>query len=91
MFAKEPAVVFSALGEIVKAVIPVLVFGELVHWGDKLTAAIMFLVGILVASLSTMFTRSQSVSQVIADRQIEIAKASSVDRPTQDIIKEAAK
>jgi len=91
MFTREPAVVFNGLGEIAKAVIPVLILGDVVHWSDKMTAAIMFLVGVAVTSMSTMFTRSQSISTTIADRQIEIAKASSIDRPTQEIVQEAAK
>jgi len=91
MFSREPAVVFSALGEIVKAVIPVLIIGEAVHWTDKMTAAVMFLVSVAVTSLSTIFTRSQSISTTMADRQIEIAKASSIDRPTEEIVQEAAK
>lgn len=91
MLNKEPAVFFGGLGEIAKAVVPVLVFGGFVHWTDKMTAAIMLLVSVAVQSLSTMFTRQQSVASVIADRQIEIAKASPVTRATEDIIKEAAK
>jgi hypothetical protein len=35
------------------------------------------------------FTRSQVVSIAVADKQIEIAKASDISRPTEQIIKEA--
>lgn len=80
---------FNALGEIAKAVVPVLILGELVHWTDKMTAAVMFLIGVAVTSLSTVIVRNQSVSMQMADKQIEIAKASAVDRPTDQIIKEA--
>lgn len=88
---REPAAVISALGEIAKAIIPVLIFAEAVHWSDKLVAAVMFLVGVGVTSLSIIFTRSQTVSTATANKQIEIAKASPVTRSTDDIIKEAAK
>lgn len=91
MLNKEPAIFFGALGEIAKAVIPVLILGEFVHWSDKLTAAVMFFVGIMVASLSTMFTRQQSVPVTVADKQMEIAKASPVNRPTEQIIAQAKK
>lgn len=89
MLTREPAIFFGALGEIAKAVIPVLILGEFVHWSDKMTAAVMFLVSVSVASLSTMFTRQQSVAVAVADKQIEIAKAASIDTPTDQIIQRA--
>lgn len=91
MLNREPAVVFAGLGEIAKAIIPVLILGELVSWDDKTTAAVMFLVSVSVTSLSTMFTRQSSVAMVVADKQIEIAKESSVSRPTEEIIAQAKK
>jgi hypothetical protein len=89
MFNREPAIVFNSLGEIAKAVIPVLILGEFVHWSDKMTAAVMFLVSVSVASLASIFTRQSSVSKVVADRQIEIAKAADVTTPTDQIIQQA--
>lgn len=86
---KEPAILFSALGEIAKAVIPVLILGEFVHWSDKMTVAVMFLVGVAVASLTAIFTRQSSVAKVVAEKQIEVAKASSVSRSNESIIQEA--
>jgi len=72
-----------------KAVVPVLILSEVVHWSDKLTAAVMFLIGVAVTSLTTIFTRQLSVPTKVADRQIEIAKAASIDTPTQEIIQKA--
>lgn len=89
MFNKEPAILFGGLGEIAKAVIPVLVIGGFVAWDEKMVAAIMFLVGVSVTSLTAISTRQSSVAKVVADKQIEIAKASSIDTPNADIIKEA--
>lgn len=91
MLNREPAIVFSALGEIAKAIIPVLILGEIVNWSDKMTAAIMLLVSVSVTSLTAIFTRQQSVPVAVADKQIEIAKASDVTRPTEDIIAQAKK
>lgn len=86
---REPAILFNGLGEIVKAIIPVLVIGGFVAWDDKMVAAIMFLVSVSVTSLTAMFTRQSSVPKVVADKQIEVAKASPVDRPNESIIQEA--
>ena len=88
---KEPAAVFGSLGEIAKAIIPVLVLGGMVVWDAKMVAAVMFLVSVAVSGLSTIFIRSATVTNDTANKQIEIAKASDVSRPNDQIIAQAAK
>jgi hypothetical protein len=73
MFTREPAVVFSSLGEIAKAVIPVLILGDVVHWDVKMTAAVMFLVSVAVSALSTVFTRSQTTPEADVNALIRTA------------------
>ena len=88
-FNDEPAAVFGSLGEIAKAVIPVLVLGSVVHWDAKLVAAVMFLVGAAVTALAAMFTRSQTVSLATANKQIDIALAAKPDTLPETIIQQA--
>jgi len=90
MFNKEPAVFFNSLGEIAKAVIPVLILGGFVHWGDKMVAAVMFLVGVAVTSLSTMFTRNNTVPTTTANQQIATAVRMPSTATVQDVISATA-
>lgn len=77
----------NGLGEIVKAVIPVLILAEVVHWTDKLTAAVMFFIGVVVTSLTAMFIRAQTVTHETANRQIAIAVEQPSGTSVQDVIK----
>lgn len=78
MLDKEPAVVFNGLGQVFAAVVPVLILFDIVHWTDKQTAGVMFLSGVLITFLSTVFTRSQTVSVSTANSQIQAA----IDSPS---------
>ena len=70
---KEPAVVFNSLGELFKAVVPVLILFGFVHWSDKQVAGVMFLAGVAITFLTTLFTRTQTVSIPTANEQIRTA------------------
>lgn len=91
MLGREPAVILGGISEVVRAVIPTLIIFGLIHWTSEQVAQFMLLVSVLVGTLTATLTRSQTVPAVTADKQIEIAKASPIDRPTEEIIKEAAK
>jgi len=78
MFGKEPAVILGALAEVVKAVIPALIIFGILRWTPEQVAAVMFVVGVLVTSLTVILTRTQTVSNGTADAQIVAAK----DLPT---------
>jgi hypothetical protein len=89
MFGKEPAVILGALSEVIRAVIPTLIIFGFISWTGEQVAQVMLLVGVVIAFLNIALTRSQVVPIVVADKQIEVAKASSVSRSNQSIIDEA--
>lgn len=89
MFGKEPAVVFGGLATLVGLIIPMLILFDFIQWTDKQIAGLMAVVSFSANFLATLLTRQGSVSLPVADRQIEIAKASSVNTPTAQIIQEA--
>lgn len=62
MFGKEPAVVFNALGELVRAVIPMLILFGLIQWTPDQVAQVFLVVGVLVTVLTTLLTRSQTTA-----------------------------
>lgn len=83
---KEPAVVFGGIATLVGLIIPMLILFDFIHWTDTQIAGVMAVVTFSANFLATLATRQGSVALPVADKQIEIAKASSVDRPTKDII-----
>lgn len=87
MITKEPAIVIAAIGTVAKAVVPVLIFGTIVHWDEKMTAAVMFLIDVVVASAATVFIRSQTVTNETADQQIVAAKDLPVSTTPNEAIK----
>jgi hypothetical protein len=89
MFSKEPAVILGALAEVVRAVIPTLIIFGVINWTDSQIAQVMLLVGVLIGFFNVALTRTQVVPTVVADKQLEIAKASDVTRPTSEIIQQA--
>lgn len=71
MFGKEPAVILGALAEIVKAIIPTLILFGVIQWTGDQVAQVMFLVSVLVGSLTIVLTRSQVVPTERANAQIQ--------------------
>lgn len=91
MFGKEPAIFFNGIGEIIRAIIPAMILFGFIQWTDQQIAAIMLVVSVVLGFLITMLTRSNTVSTVVADKQIEVAlKAPSTTSP-DTVIKQAAK
>lgn len=89
MFGKEPTVIIGALAEIARAIVPLLIIFGYINWTDNQVAQVMLMIGVVVGVGEKLFTRSQVTPTIVADRQMEIAKASNVDRPTSQIVKEA--
>lgn len=83
---KEPAIFFNGIGEIVRAAIPVLILAGVISWDDKTIAAIMLFVGVFLGFLTTMFTRSQTVTTVTANQQIETAIKMPSNATVEDVI-----
>lgn len=84
MFGREPARILAVIGAGLALA---------VGFGLKISGQQVNLIMVFSAALITLLageaTRSQVVPTQVADKQIEIAKASPVDRPTQQIIDEA--
>lgn len=86
---KEPAVILGAISEVIKAIIPALIIFGLLKWTPEQVASVMFVVGVLVSSLTVVLTRSNTVAAVVADKQIDIAKASAANTPNSLIVAQA--
>jgi len=86
---QEPTVVFGGLSEIIRAVIPVLLAFGYIHWSNEQIGLVLVLVGVVIGFLTILFTRSSTVPIVIADKQMEIAKASDITTDNALIIKQA--
>lgn len=84
MFGKEPALI---LGFISAALILAVGFGLRIS-GEQINNIMLF-AGAAIALFGGVVTRQNVVPMAVADRQIEIAKAASVNTPTDQIIREA--
>lgn len=86
MFKREPARILAVLGAGLALAI---------GFGLKISGEQVNLIMVFTAALTALVvgetTRSQVVPVIVADKQIEIAKTSAVDRPTQQIIDQAKK
>lgn len=89
MLKTEPTAVLGSLGELARQMIPMLILFGVISWTDQQIAAVFMVLSASIKVLEIVLTRSQVVPNAMADKQIEIAKASSIDRPTDQIIKEA--
>lgn len=75
MFSKEPAVILGALAEMFKAIIPALIIFGLLKWTPEQVAAVMFVVGVAVSSLTVILTRSQTTATPDVNALIRTAVA----------------
>lgn len=89
MFGKEPAVIFNGLGEIIRSVIPVLILFGVIQWTDQQIAAVLLCLGVVLGFLTTVLTRSQTVSAATADEQIVAAKSLPASLPDDEAIRRA--
>lgn len=89
MINKEPAVILGAISEVIRAIIPTLIIFGVLHWTGEQVAQFVLLVGVVIGALNVTLTRSQTVPTAVADKQIDIAKASNPDTSNEKIIKQA--
>jgi hypothetical protein len=76
---QEPTVVINAASEAIRQIIPMLVvLGVLNMTGEK-ASALNIVVGVFMGFLTTLYSRSQTVPNATADKQIEVAIASPAD------------
>ena len=73
MFGKEPTVILGALSEVIKAIIPMLIIFNFINWTGEQVAQVMLVVGVGIAFLNVLLTRSQVVPTETADKQIKVA------------------
>lgn len=73
MFQKEPTLILGALSEVIRAVIPTLIIFGFIQWTGEQVAQVMLLVGVVIAFLTILLTRSQVVPTEKANAQIETA------------------
>lgn len=86
MFNREPARILALL-----AAGLALAVGFGLSISGQQVNLIMVFAAALIPVIAGEATRSQVVPVVVADKQMEIAKASAVDRPTEQIIAQAKK
>lgn len=91
MINREPAAILGGLSEVVRAIIPTLIIFGYIQWSGDQVAQVMLLTSVIVGFFNVLLTRSQVVPVQVADKQMEIAKASSSDRPTAQIVAQAQK
>lgn len=84
MFKREPARILAVIGAGLALAIG---FGLEISGQQK--DLIMEFASVVIILIVGEVTRSQVVAHKVADKQIEIAKASDITRPTEDIIQEA--
>ena len=84
MFKREPARILAVLGAGLA-----LAIGFGLKLSGEQVNLIMVFAAATIALLVGETTRSQVVPTQIADKQMEIAKASPVNRPTEEIIQQA--
>jgi hypothetical protein len=81
---REPARILAVVGAALAVAVG---FGLRVS-GEQINLIMVFIAA-AITLLTGEATRSQVVPKAVADKQIEIAKASDVTRPTHEIIKQA--
>jgi hypothetical protein len=77
---REPALLIGAVNALLAVA---------VGFGLPVTPMQVGLINAAVAAILAVIIRQQVVPNAVADKQIEIAKASDISRPTEQIIKEA--
>lgn len=89
MLNKEPTAIINSISELVRQIVPMLILFGVIHWTDQQIAAVFMVLGAFLTLVQTLITRTQVVPTVVANKQIEIAKAADVSTPTSEIIAQA--
>lgn len=70
---KDPAVFFGGIGELIRAIVPMLVLFGLIVWSPEQIAAVFLVVSVCLTFLTTMFTRNAVTPTVTSDALIKTA------------------
>jgi len=86
MVGKEPAVVFGAISELLRQLIPMLIVFGFINWTDVQIGAVFSFSSAVIAVLTVLLTRAASVSTETANKQIEVAVKQPIGTPVEKVI-----
>ena len=86
MFGKEPTVVFGALAEVIRQIIPMLILFGIIQWTGEQVAQVMSVVSAAIALFTILLTRSQVIPNEKANAQIETAIRMPANATVEDVI-----
>ena len=86
MFNREPTVIFGALAEVIRQVIPMLIIFGIIHWTGEQVAQVMTVVSAVIAFFTIALTRSQVVPNEKANAQIQTAIRMPLDSTVEQVI-----
>jgi hypothetical protein len=85
MFGKEPAAVFSGLGEIIRAIVPCLILFGFIEWTPDQIAGVFLVVSVTLGFLTTMLTRAQTTAIATTNSLIETAVKMPADSTVAEV------
>jgi len=88
MFQREPAVIFNGVAELLRQLVPLLIVFGFIHWTDVQIAAVFAFSSVALTFLTTIATRSQTVSTQTANAQIETALRLPASTPVAQVVEQ---
>lgn len=85
MFGKEPAVIFGGLGEVVRAIVPLLIIFGFIHWTPEQTAAAYLAVSVILGYIVTLLTRSNTTPTETVNELIKTAVKMPADSTVAEV------
>lgn len=70
---KEPTVIVGAVSEILRQIVPTLIIFGVINWTGEQVAQVTMLLGLVVALVNILVTRSQVTSNALTDDLIKAA------------------
>lgn len=70
---KEPTVIINGLSELLRQILPLLVVVGLVHLSPEKLAGLISIIGLVLAFVSTILLKNQTVATGVANSQIQTA------------------
>lgn len=89
MLHKEPTIYIGGIGEIIRAIIPLLIIFGFIQWTDQQIAAVILAMSVTLGFLGTLFTRSVVTPTEVSDTLIRTAVQMPITT-TVDEVKEQA-
>lgn len=86
---KEPTVIVNGIGEIIRAIIPLLIIFGFIHWTDQQIAAVILATSVTLGFLGTLFTRSVVTTTETSDKLIRTAVKMPTDTTVEEVKEKA--